>query len=92
MSKNDTIRKSDKKFIRTEKARIRREFSDVKKQEELINQLYKSFIKLPQNSADINAEVRGNEKKEKLVKEVKAEKPKAEKVKKEKVVKKSKSK
>ncbi len=43
MSQNDTIRKSDKKFIRKEKARIRRQFSDSKKQEEMINELYKRF-------------------------------------------------
>ena len=44
MSKNNTIRKSDKKFIRTEKARIRRDFLDVKKQQELINKLYERFV------------------------------------------------
>ena len=43
MSKNNTIRKSDKKFIRREKARIRRDFLDFKKQEEMINELYKRF-------------------------------------------------
>ena len=43
MSKNNTIRKSDKKFIRTEKSRIRRQFSDFKKQEEMINKLYERF-------------------------------------------------
>ena len=43
MSKNNQIRKSDKKFIRTEKARIRRQFLDVKKQQELINNLYKKY-------------------------------------------------
>ncbi len=45
MSKNDTIRKSDKKFIRLEKARIRRQFFDLKKRQEMINELYKRFIK-----------------------------------------------
>ncbi len=45
MSKNNVIRKSDKKFIRTEKARIRREFLDVAKQKELINELYKKHEK-----------------------------------------------
>lgn len=34
---------STRKFIRLEKARIRRQFFDVKKQEELISQLYKKF-------------------------------------------------
>lgn len=45
MSQNNTIKKSDKKFIRTEKARIRRQFLDVKKQEELIDNLYKKYEK-----------------------------------------------
>ena len=34
--------KSFRKFIRKEKARIRREVLDVKKQEELINKLYEN--------------------------------------------------
>ena len=34
-----------RKFIRREKARIRREVLDIKKQEELINELYQKFIK-----------------------------------------------
>lgn len=67
MSKNNAIRKSDKKFIRTEKSRIRRQFSDSKKQEELINELYKKFVK-QQKVAEV-------------VKEPKAEvKPEAKKV------------
>lgn len=36
------ISKSFRKFIRREKARIRREVLDVKKQEELINKLYEN--------------------------------------------------
>ena len=32
--------RSLRKFIRTEKARIRREFSDIQKREELISELY----------------------------------------------------
>jgi hypothetical protein len=32
--------KSTKKFIRTQKAQIRRQFWDVKKQEELIKEMY----------------------------------------------------
>lgn len=39
-----TLKKSDRKFIRLEKARIRREFLDPKKQEELIGQIYKKFF------------------------------------------------
>ena len=67
MSKNNTIRKSDKKFIRKEKARIRREFSDLKKQQEMIDALYKRFIK-----SNVVAVV--SEPKQK-VKEAKVEKP-----------------
>jgi len=47
MSKNNTIKKSDKKFIRREKARIRAQFFDIKKQEEMINNLYKTFLNKP---------------------------------------------
>lgn len=47
MSQNNTIRKSDKKFIRTEKARIRAQFLDFKKQEELISEIYKKFLEKP---------------------------------------------
>ncbi len=44
MSQNNLIKKSDKKFIRSEKARIRRGVLGIKKQEELISELYKRFI------------------------------------------------
>lgn len=71
MSKNNLIKKSDKKFIRLEKARIRRQFFDEAKQKELINELYKRFIKTQKPV-------------EKPV-EVKAEKPKIKAAKKEKV-------
>lgn len=37
--------KSLRKFIRREKARIRREILDVKEQEKLISELYQRFIK-----------------------------------------------
>ena len=37
--------KSIKRFIRSEKAKIRRDIFDVKQQEEMINELYKRFIK-----------------------------------------------
>ncbi len=90
MSKNNTIRKSDKKFIRSEKARIRRQILDVKKQEEMIDNLYKKFIK-PQKSAEVNAETRGSEKTETPKVEVKKDAKKSE-TRKEKVVKKSKTK
>lgn len=39
--------KSVRKFIRIEKARIRREFLDLKKQKELINELY---LRISKNS------------------------------------------
>jgi len=35
--------KSVKKFIRSQKAQIRRQFLDVKKQEELIKEMYNKF-------------------------------------------------
>ncbi len=38
--------KSLRKYIRQEKGRIRREVLDLKKQKELINDLYKKFVKL----------------------------------------------
>ena len=41
--------KSLRKHIRREKARIRREVLDIKKQEELITELYKKLIKEDEN-------------------------------------------
>jgi len=41
--------KSLRKFIRKEKTRIRREVLDIKKQEELIQQLYQKFLKKYEN-------------------------------------------
>lgn len=40
MSKNKKLNSSQRKFIRKEKARIRREVLDIKKQEEEIEKLY----------------------------------------------------
>lgn len=37
--------KSVRKFIRKEKARIRRQVLDLKEQQKLINQLYEKFLK-----------------------------------------------
>lgn len=37
--------KSLRKFIRQEKARIRREVLDLKEQEKLINEIYQKFLK-----------------------------------------------
>ena len=83
MSKNNTIRKSDKKFIRTEKARIRSQFLDVKKQEELINNLYKKFLGVPKAKEvkEVKSEKAQESKKMSLKKEtkVKAKKVKAKK-------------
>lgn len=39
------IPKSIRKYIRKEKARIRREVLDLEEQEKLINQLYQKFFK-----------------------------------------------
>lgn len=44
--------KSLRKFIRKEKARIRREFLDIKEQEELILGLYKKTLKDKNNNLD----------------------------------------
>ena len=41
--------KSLRKFIRREKARIRRETLDLKKQKELINELYQKFLNQNEN-------------------------------------------
>jgi hypothetical protein len=41
----ERLPKSIRKFIRLEKARIRREILNFKKQEELINDLYQKFLK-----------------------------------------------
>jgi len=47
--------KSIRKYIRKEKARIRREVLDMGKQEELIQQLYEKFLKnSPSNSKSKN--------------------------------------
>lgn len=43
--------KSLRKYIRREKARIRREVFDIEEQERLINELYKKL--LPQTSAKV---------------------------------------
>ncbi len=45
MVKEKKLAKSICKFIRQEKARIRREVLNIKKQEELIEGLYKRFFK-----------------------------------------------
>lgn len=45
--------KSLRKYIRQEKARIRREVLDIKKQEELINGLYQKLIKKDENKRNL---------------------------------------
>jgi len=73
MSKNNTIKKSDKKFIRREKARIRGQFLDVKKQEELIGELYKKMLELPTYEAKQEKPEKQQEKKEAKKQEPKKE-------------------
>ncbi len=45
--KRKRLPRSLRKFIRREKARIRQEVLDLKKQERLINELYQKFLKAP---------------------------------------------
>ncbi len=47
--------KSLRKYIRQEKARIRRETLDIKKQKELINELYQKFFKKDENSRNLQS-------------------------------------
>ncbi len=47
--------KSIRKYIRIEKARIRREVLDFKKQEELINKLYDKFKKKNEDKRNIQS-------------------------------------
>lgn len=46
--------KSLRKFIRCEKARIRREVLDLKEQEKLINEIYQKFLKEDIKTTEIN--------------------------------------
>lgn len=45
--------KSIRKYIRKEKARIRKEVLDLKEQERLISELYKKFLKQYENKRNI---------------------------------------
>jgi len=45
--KKRKLPKSLRKYIRKEKARIRREVLDIKEQKRLIQELYKKFLKTP---------------------------------------------
>ena|GEM_PF-1489580 len=47
---NKKMPKSTRKFIRTEKARIRRQFFDYKKQQEMIDKMYLDISKKPEVS------------------------------------------
>jgi len=63
--------KSVRKFIRFQKASIRRQFLDFKKQEEMISQLYGRFSQKPivENTAKKEPEIKPKSKiKEKIVK------------------------
>jgi hypothetical protein len=68
----NTLTKSDRKFIRLEKSRIRKQFLDVKKQQELIGELYKKFAKSPEGVSDKPTEAKDAKK----TQEVKIVKPK----------------
>ncbi len=48
--------KSFRKYIRKEKARIRREALDLKEQEKLINEIYQKFLRLPVVNKEKNKE------------------------------------
>ena len=64
--------KSVRKYIRKEKARIRREVLELNEQEKLINQLYERFLKKPQiNGKTIKKEKSKNQKIKKNQKESK---------------------
>lgn len=67
-----TLKHSDRKFIRTEKARIRRRFFDTVKQKEMISELYKRL--LPQVKLEIAKEEKPAKKEEPKKVEVKKEK------------------
>ncbi len=73
-----TLKKSDRKFIRTEKARIRRQFSDAVKQEEMITEMYKKLVPA-MGTASPAKPIAAEPKKE--AKKVVAKKPKAKKAK-----------
>ena len=44
-----------RKHNRKEKARIRRDFSDIEEQANLINELYKKFLKQDENTGNIQS-------------------------------------
>ncbi|MDO8530016.1 MAG: hypothetical protein Q7S10_01205 [bacterium] len=71
MHAENTLKKSDKKFVRLEKGRIRNQFLDVKKQEEMIDALYKRFEKKPAVTVVKDIKVAEDVKPAKVTKEVK---------------------
>ena len=60
--------KSIRKYIRKEKARIRREVLDLKEQEEMINKMYQNILNKPENKTKSVKEDKKTEKKEDKVK------------------------
>lgn len=72
--------KSTRKFIRAEKSRIRRQFFDYKKQQEMIDKMYSDISKKPEASIK-PAEVK-EIKPEKIVKKEKNTKKQDKKIKK----------
>lgn len=54
--------KSVRKYIRKEKARIRRQVLDLKEQERLINELYQKFLKKEKKSVSESQEKNKNSK------------------------------
>jgi len=50
--KRKRLPRSLRKFIRKEKARIRREVLDSKEQERLINELYQKFFRIPDKTEE----------------------------------------
>jgi hypothetical protein len=59
-----TLTHSQRKFVRTQKSLIRNKFSDPKKQEEMITELYKKFTSQPA-SPEVKQEKAKEEKVEK---------------------------
>ncbi|MBX4200571.1 hypothetical protein KW786_00395 [Candidatus Parcubacteria bacterium] len=75
-----TLTHSDRKFIRSEKASIRAKFSDAKKQEEMITELYKKFTAQPEAKEAVKVDKVGEPKvakKAEKAPKVKKDKPKS---------------
>lgn len=68
---NLKIAKSARKFIRAEKAKIKKQFFDAKKQEEMINELYKGILKSDDSQVkELKPEKAAEEKPKKTAKKV----------------------